>query len=104
MPAGKVIWALAHPVSKEYIHQRGGIGYQECQLIITEKEQPVAIELERYPKWAQTMIISSIKNGDLINSGDPIIQEKQETSETLEVVEKPKEKPKKRQAQQNKDE
>ena len=95
LPAGKVVWALAHPVSRDYIHQRGGAGYQECRLIVTERNQPVEVTLEDYPKWAQNMIISSINIGDIINTGSPIPKLKpKETVEanvdTTTEVEKPK--------------
>ena len=101
LPKGKVVWALAHPVSREYIHGESGIGYQECQLIVTEQDQPVEVKLEDYPKWAQSMILTSVKLGDLTNSGDPITKTK--PKETVEVkdnvateVTKPKKKAKKK--------
>ena len=76
LPKGKVVWALAHPVSRNYIHEVRGVGYQECQLIVTEKDQPVEVNLDDYPTWAQSMIITSLGRGDLVNTGDPVTKPK----------------------------
>ena len=98
LPKDKVIWALVHPVCKEYIHSLDGVGYQEKQLIITEKNQPVKVNTEDYPLWAKLQIMSSLKSKDLINTGEPIIEEeKLETTETqeeekvgaIEILDKP---------------
>jgi len=92
LPQDRFVWALAHPVSQEYIHANSGVGYQECKLIISQADvQPVEVDLSKYPQWAQTMIITSLKSGELINTGDSI-QEIKETKEdiSIEAVKKPK--------------
>jgi hypothetical protein len=96
LPTGKVVWALAHPVSREYIHDQSGIGYQEHQLIITMASQLVKIELDDFPKWAQAQIVTSIHTGELINTGESHIRKPKETREAksdiviTSKVEKPK--------------
>lgn len=95
LPKGKVVWALAHPVSREYIHNQSGIGYQDCRLIITELDQPKEIVLKDYPKWAQRMIVTSVHRGDLINTGSSVNTPTKETVKDV-IVEKPKAKAKKR--------
>ena len=82
LPKGKVIWALAHPVSKDYIHEVDGTGYQDCHLIVTEDSQPVDTNLEDYPQWAQTMIITSLNNGSLINKGEALVKKKESEGST----------------------
>jgi hypothetical protein len=95
LPKGKVVWALAHPVSREYIHQESGIGYQECSLIVTQGKSPVEVKLQDYPNWAQKMIISSLRAGELINTGDQLFQSTaEETIEDLTPLEKTLEQPK----------
>lgn len=87
LPEDRFIWALSHPVGKGYIHHNDGTGYQECKLIISQADnQPVEIDLENYPKWAQSMIKNSIRAGELINDGDPIDESKRETKQE-ELVE-----------------
>ena len=81
LPEGKVVWALSHPISREYIHNEPGVGVQKPCLIINEGEEPKSVTLESYPKWAQSMIITSIAKKELINTGD-----------TFEGMFKPKEK------------
>ena len=88
LPTGKVVWALAHPVSREYIHDQSGVGYQAQQLIVTETAQPVEIELDDYPRWAQAQIVTSIHRGELINTGESHIRKKksQEKKEAKDDV------------------
>lgn len=97
LPTGKVVWALAHPVSKEYIHGQSGVGYQQDKLIITG-ETPVEIELDDFPKWAQAQIVTSIHTGELINTGESHIRQKKpkeiEKAKDDVVITKKVEKPK----------
>jgi len=96
LPTGKVVWALAHPVSKEYIHGQSGVGYQEDKLIITG-DMLVEIELDDYPRWAQAQIVTSINRKELVNTGESHIRpkkseeiEKAKDDVITEKVEKPK--------------
>ncbi len=114
LPENKFVWALAHPVERGYIHQQSATGYQECTLIISQADaQPVEVILEDYPEWAQLQILSSIRAGEINNTGDPIdeVEKEQETVPEV-VVEAPKvvkkkttkKKTKKRQTRKEKDE
>lgn len=88
LPEGKVVWATAHPGSREYIHEDNGTGYQDSSIIVTAQNQPVEVNLENYPRWASTQILSSVRRGELINTGDPITEIKPKETEdkvTLEV-------------------
>jgi len=92
LPQDRFVWALVHPISQEYIHLNEGVGYQECKLIISQADvQPVEIDLDEYPQWAQTMILTSIRSGELVNTGDPIEKIKEAKEDiSIETVEKPK--------------
>jgi hypothetical protein len=90
LPKDKVIWAAAHPYSREYIHSDSGVGYEKKPIIVTVKNQPVEVELDDYPKWAQEMVMTSLRKGELINIGDPVkveTVEKVETQTTVNEVE-----------------
>jgi len=92
LPEDRFVWALSHPISREYIHQQSSVGYQKCNLIISQADtQPVEVKLEDYPRWAQVMIKTSIRAGQLVNTGDSIEIVKLEIQkDTTEVtVEKP---------------
>ena len=80
LPDDRFVWALSHPIGKGYIHQHDGKGYQDCKLIISQADvQPVEVKLDDYPKWAQSMIRTSIGLGHLINTGDSLYTVKKET-------------------------
>jgi len=106
LPEDRFVWALSHPTSREYIHQHNAAGYQECNLIISQENvQPVEVNLDDYPKWAQMMIRTSIRSGLLLNSGDSLDEvklEKQEDIKVTTVTEIPKKTTKKRQTRRKK--
>ena len=82
------VWALVQPVATEYIKEASEPGYQALNLILTQSNPgPVEIELDDYPKWAQTQIKSAIQSGQLINTGDKI-SKALEPEEAEKVVEK----------------
>jgi len=88
LPKDKYIWALSNPVSNEYIQDNDGIGFQKCNLIIAAADkQPVEINIEDYPRWAQSMIKRGIRTGQLINTGDSI-DVKVAATATIETVKK----------------
>lgn len=87
LPEDRFVWALVHPVSNEYIHSNEGVGYQECKLIISQADaQPVEVNLDEYPEWAQVMILTSIKSKELVNTGDSI-QEIKKAKEDVSIKE-----------------
>ena len=72
---------MGFPIVLEYIHNQYGVGFQDCNLIITQANlEPVEVNLDDYPEWAQDMIITSIKTGELINTGESIKPKKEEES------------------------
>jgi len=72
LPKDKIVWALSRPVSREYMHPKTGTGYQDVSLILGPDSGPVMVETEEYPDWAKQQILSSIKSGEIINTGDSI--------------------------------
>lgn len=68
------VWALVHPMSREHIKiTNNERGYQKVNLIFTQQYPgPVEVELEDFPTWAQKQILSAVKSGQLINTGDKI--------------------------------
>lgn len=87
------IWALVEPLAKEYIKEADEVGYQSTNLILTQSNPgPVEVELEALPKWARVQVITAIKSGQLVNTGDKIfkasepqiqpVQKQEETSTT----------------------
>jgi hypothetical protein len=76
LPEGKVIWALNHPKAGGYIRTDPGVGDQEYTIILSANDPgPKEVDLDKIPKWAQNMIISSIKSGEINNIGDSIEEE-----------------------------
>ena len=104
LPESKMLWALNNPVSNEYIKSEGGKGYQDCSLIITHlMEQPVEVELNEYPQWAQVMIKTAVHRGDLINTGESIVAKPAEAkAEEVRVEEQDKENTTKKKATKKK--
>jgi hypothetical protein len=73
LPENRIVWALSNPFGLGYITERREIGVQEEILILSSSDkEPKVIELNDYPKWAQNMILSSIRSGEILNTGDPI--------------------------------
>jgi hypothetical protein len=69
------IWALVEPLGKEYIKSADEPGYQGLNLILSQDNPgPISIELEALPSWAKTQVLTAIKGGQLINTGDKISQ------------------------------
>jgi hypothetical protein len=69
------VWALVEPLSKEFIKDVQELGYQRTNLILSESNPgPVKIELETLPAWAKAQVITAIKSGQLINTGDKIVR------------------------------
>jgi len=78
----KQIWALNNPFeNKSHIKDVREKGFQNAVLIFTDVDRgPKEVVLEEYPEWAKRMILSSIRSGDLINSGDSIKEKPPEDS------------------------
>jgi hypothetical protein len=72
LPKHRFVWALVHPVDKGFIQGESGVGYQENTLILSQETPEKEVILEDLPKWAQKQVLTSIKAGELLNSGDSI--------------------------------
>jgi len=91
LPESRVVWALSHPTAGGYIRTSPGVGDQKQTLILSQDDPgPKHVELDKLPKWAQDMIVTSIRAGEVNNSGDSI----DGAAVKQELIEKPKTKPK----------
>lgn len=80
------VWALVEPLAKEYIKDTEELGYQNTNLILSQGNPgPVEVELEKLPEWAKIQVITAIKSGQLINTGDKITKVSEPKVEKVEA-------------------
>jgi hypothetical protein len=83
----RFLWALVHPLGKNFIKPSVEPGYQEVNLILSQSNPgPIAIDLEDYPDWARKQIVTAVKGGQLLNTGDKLEAPVKTVSEPVEAV------------------
>lgn len=67
------IWKPVHPMAKNFKAEEQSV--EEMTLSQTNPG-PVEVVLEELPKWAQIQVISSVRSGQIVNTGDKIVLKK----------------------------
>jgi hypothetical protein len=67
------VWKPVHPMAKNFKAEEQSV--EEMTLSQTNPG-PVQVVLEELPKWAQIQVISSVRSGQIVNTGDKIVLKK----------------------------